>query len=92
MAYSSWESAGFSDDEGYDLEYKVRDDGRAYLLKRAGQSSEYPHWTVKYSRNGDVEDVHFSDPHNDGYRWGKREIKAVYPSLVSLAVSVALSL
>ena len=92
MAYSSWQSAGFSDDEGNPLEYKRRDDDRVYLLRRAGQSNEYPHWTVNYSKNGDVENVHFSDPNNDGYRWGKKELKEAYPRLVSLAVSIARSL
>ncbi|NEO82711.1 MAG: hypothetical protein F6J87_00380 [Spirulina sp. SIO3F2] len=92
MAYSSWQDAGFSDDEGNPLEYKVRDDGRFYLLRRVGQSGEYPHWTVEYSRNGDVKNVHFSDPHNDGYRWGTREINDSYPSLVNLAVSIARSM
>ena len=92
MAYSSWQSAGFSDDEGHPLEYQVRDDDRVYILRRVGQDGFYPHWTVNYSRSGDVENVHFSDPHNDGYRWEKREIQAAYPSLVSLAISLAESL
>ncbi|MBD2546152.1 hypothetical protein [Planktothricoides raciborskii] len=92
MAYSSWQSAGFSDDEGHPLEYRERDDGRVFLLRRAGQTHDYPHWTVKYSKNGDIENIHFSDPHNDGYRWGSKEIRDAYPNLVSLAISVARSL
>ncbi len=65
---SSWESAG----DG--LEAKITGSGKI-LLREAGQTSEYPHFTVTYDSQGRA-DWEQSDSRH-GSRFGRNEVVGI---------------
>ena len=54
---------------------EVKSTKNIYMLREVGQTSEYPHYTVRKDSWGkpDMNTLHFSDPDNE-YRFGMREI------------------
>ncbi|NEQ66365.1 MAG: hypothetical protein F6K21_12845 [Symploca sp. SIO2D2] len=56
------------------FEYKYTGSGKL-LIRQAGQTDEYPHFTVEFDSNGVVKDFHSSDS-RFGNRFGQNEVIA----------------
>ncbi len=74
MSWSNW--AYYSDgDIQLDYKYKSQGDSYSVIIREAGQSGEYPHFTVDFDSNGNILDFHNSAG-RFGERFGRREVMA----------------